>query len=52
MIIKSKLLLSSFNLDPMPLDDQLKDKIDPELISKIIILVKLRYLIKNRIIKI
>ena len=38
---KSKLFLSSINLDPMTLDYQLKDKINTELISKIISLVKL-----------
>jgi len=38
---KSKLFLSSINLDPMTLNSQLKDKIDPELISKVISLVKL-----------
>jgi hypothetical protein len=38
---KSKLFLSSINLDPMTLDSQLKHKIDPELISEVISLVKL-----------
>jgi hypothetical protein len=49
---KSKLFLSSINLDPMTLDYQLKDKIDPELTSKVVSLVKLcdsgRYALKRK----
>ena len=38
---KSKLFLSSINLDPMTLEDQLKGKIDRDLIVKVVALVKL-----------
>ena len=38
---KSKLFLSSINLDPMTLEDQLKGKIDSNLILKVVALVKL-----------
>ena len=38
---KSKLFLSSINLDPMTLEDQLRGRIDSDLISKVVDLVKL-----------